>query len=116
MERTTRLWNILSSLRTTVIPMGRSGRGTSDGGWAAMRAQAIDGVVQSFDAEEGWGVISAPEVPGGCFVHFSDIHMAGYRCPAAGERVKFTFEKPPGLQDGYAYRALEVWLTPLRDG
>jgi CspA family cold shock protein len=65
-----------------------------------------------FDDEEGWGVINAPEVPGGCFVHFSSVHMAGYRNPAAGARVKFTFEKPPGLQDGYAYRALEVWLQP----
>ena len=68
-------------------------------------------MVEWFDAEEGWGVISAREVPGGCFMHFPDIRMAGYRNPAPGERVKFTFEKPPGLQDGYAYRALDVWRS-----
>jgi hypothetical protein len=32
-----------------------------------------------FDAEEGWGVIEAPEVPCGCFVHFAGIQVTGYR-------------------------------------
>jgi hypothetical protein len=27
---------------------------------------ATAGVVRSFSADEGWGVIDAPEVPGGC--------------------------------------------------
>lgn len=67
-------------------------------------------MVAWFDAEEGWGVINAPEVPGGCFVHFSDLQMDGHRCLAAGERVVFRFERPPGPQDGYAYGALDVWL------
>jgi CspA family cold shock protein len=38
----------------------------------------IEGVVRSFDGAEGWGVIDAPELPGGCFVHFSNIVGSGY--------------------------------------
>lgn len=72
-------------------------------------AEPVAGVVTWFDADEGWGVIEAPEVPGGCFVHFADIHMAGYRQLTTGQRVNFTFEQPGFLQDGYAYRALAVW-------
>ncbi len=72
--------------------------------------RSAEGVVAWFDDEEGWGVIDAAEVPGGCFVHFSEIHMDVYRSPAFGQRVIFRFERAPGLQDGYAYRALDVWL------
>ncbi len=39
----------------------------------AASGQAASGVVRWFNADEGWGVIDAPEVPGGCFVHFSFI-------------------------------------------
>jgi cold shock protein len=74
---------------------------------AAGRAGAVAGVVKWFDADEGWGVIDAPEVPGGCFVHFSSIEMAGYRQLHAGQQVRFTFEQPG--QDGCPYRALAVW-------
>ena len=56
-------------------------------------------------AEEGWGVIEAPEVPCGCFVHFADIQMTGYREFQPGQRVQFTFGRPDALQDGCAYRA-----------
>jgi len=31
------------------------------------------GTVREYDADEGWGVIDAPSVPGGCWVHFSAI-------------------------------------------
>lgn len=73
------------------------------------REDLTAGVVTSFDADEGWGVIEAPEVPGGCFVHFSSIQMTGYRELEAGQRVRFTFEQLGFLQDGYAYRAQAVW-------
>lgn len=68
-----------------------------------------EGVVEWFSDEEGWGAISAPEVPGGCFVHFSNIETSGYRALRAGQHVRFTFEEPGILQDGYRYRALGVW-------
>ena len=70
---------------------------------------AVAGVVRWFDADEGWGVNDAPEVPGGCFVHFSNIEIAGYRQLHAGRQVRFTFEQPGFLQDGCPYRALTVW-------
>ena len=73
------------------------------------RAAAVAGVVKWFDADEGWGIVKAPEVPGGCFVHFSNIEMPGYRQLQAGQRVLFTFEQPGFLQDGFSYRALTVW-------
>ena len=69
------------------------------------------GVVKRFDPDEGWGVIDAPEVPGGCFVHFSNIEVSGYRQLHAGQQVRFTFEQPGFLQDGYRYRAVSVWPT-----
>ena len=67
------------------------------------------GVVRAFAPDEGWGVIDAPEVPGGCFVHFSNIEMDGYRALTAGQRVRFRYEHLGFLQDGCRYRALAVW-------
>jgi cold shock protein len=77
--------------------------------WHATQPGPVKGVVAWFDADEGWGGINAPEVPGGSLVHFSDVHADGYRGLAAGERVVFRFERPPGPQGGCAYRALDVW-------
>jgi len=34
--------------------------------------------VREFYPDEGWGVIDGPDVPGGCWVHFSAIAVAGY--------------------------------------
>jgi cold shock protein len=68
---------------------------------------AVVGVVRWFSADEGWGVIDAPDAPGGCFVHFSVIQLPGYRELQAGQRVRFT-SRSPG-QDGCAYTALSVW-------
>jgi CspA family cold shock protein len=65
------------------------------------------GVVRSFDAGEGWGVLDGPDVPGGCWVHFSAIAMIGYRELAAGQTVSFHAEAAD--QDGFAFRAVKVW-------
>ena len=70
----------------------------------------VEGVVDSFDADAGWGVIVSDFTPGGCFVHFSVIRMAGFKALERGQLVTFTFEKPGFLQDGYRYRA--VMVTP----
>ena len=66
------------------------------------------GVVRAFDADEGWGVIDGPGFPGGCWVHFSVLAMEGYRTLVPGQRVSFRAEAAD--QDGYAYRAVKVWL------
>ena len=58
-------------------------------------------------AEEGWGVIDSPATPGGCWAHFSSVLVAGYRTFAAGQEVTFDYETAE--QDGYRFRAIEVW-------
>jgi CspA family cold shock protein len=40
---------------------------------------ANPGVVRTYDTDEGWGIIDGPDVPGGCWVHFSVIAMDGHR-------------------------------------
>jgi len=65
------------------------------------------GTVREFHADEGWGVIDAPGVPGGCWVHFSAIAVPGYRSLRAGQAV--TFRAVRARQDGYAYAAVKVW-------
>jgi CspA family cold shock protein len=69
----------------------------------------VDGIVRNFDSEEGWGCIDSNETPGGCFVHFSQIQGTGYRNLAEGEQVRFTYEALDFLQDGYPFRAVQVW-------
>ena len=63
------------------------------------------GVVRRFDADEGWGVIVAPDVPGGCFVYFSGIESSGYRELRAGQKVRFTYEEPGFLPGSYGWGA-----------
>jgi CspA family cold shock protein len=65
------------------------------------------GSVRTFDSQEGWGVIDAPDVPGGCWVHFSAIAMEGFRHLLPGQRVWFRAEA--ASQDGFAFRAVKVW-------
>jgi cold shock protein len=65
------------------------------------------GTVRSFDADEGRGVIDGPDVPGGCWVHFSVIAADGYRQLSAGQQVWFRSE--PASQDGFTFRAVKVW-------
>src|SRR4051794_13385734 len=65
------------------------------------------GIVESWFEDEGWGVIKSDATPGGCWTHFSAVVMDGYRTLTAGDRVSFTFER--ANQDGYSYRAREVW-------
>ncbi|GIE76665.1 hypothetical protein Aph02nite_26150 [Actinoplanes philippinensis] len=65
------------------------------------------GTVRSYYEDEGWGVIDGPDVPGGCWVHFSDIAADGYRALTPGQRVSYRAEEAE--QDGYAFRAVKVW-------
>src|SRR4051812_48391655 len=67
------------------------------------------GIVRTYNADEGWGVIDGPDVPGGCWVHFSVLAMDGYRQLTPGQRVSFRAEA--AAQDGFAYRAAKVWTS-----
>jgi CspA family cold shock protein len=69
------------------------------------------GSVRLFNADEGWGVIDGPDVPGGRWVPFSAIAMGGYRQLAQGEQVSFRAEA--ANRDGYAYRAVKVWRAEV---
>jgi CspA family cold shock protein len=70
------------------------------------------GVVRAWNADEGYGVIDSPETPGGCWAHFSSIVMDGYRSLIPGDQVAFTCEE--AKQDGYEYRATQVWPAGAR--
>jgi len=69
------------------------------------------GIVRAYHPEEGWGVLDGPDVPGGCWVHFSAIAIDGYRELTAGQRVSFRAE--PASQDGFAHRAVRVWTDDV---
>ena len=66
------------------------------------------GRVKRFSDEEGWGVLTSPDVPAEIWVHFSSIEMDGYRNLIEGQRVEFDCEHYPPGQDGYLYRARRV--------
>jgi CspA family cold shock protein len=65
------------------------------------------GSVRVWHAEEGWGVLDSAATPGGCWTHYSAVLVPGYRTLDTGRAVEFTFEAAE--QDGYAFRAIEVW-------
>jgi cold shock protein len=64
-------------------------------------------VVREWHDDEGWGVVDAPEVPGGCWVGFGQVAVAGYRALQAAQPVALEWEAAD--QDGFAYRAVRVW-------
>ena len=75
------------------------------------------GTVRVWHAEEGWGVLDSTAAPGGCWAPYSAVLVPGYRELAVGATVEFTFETAE--QDGYAFRAVEVWpadQVPVRSG
>jgi cold shock protein len=65
--------------------------------------------VKRWSDEEGWGVLEAPEAPGGIFVHFSFIEMEGYRSLREGQTVELDLEGPlPFDQDGCRWHGRRV--------
>ncbi|OZC51214.1 hypothetical protein CH286_05935 [Rhodococcus sp. WWJCD1] len=75
-------------------------------------------VVREFNGEEGWGVLDAPELPGGCWVFYSSIEGSGFRMLYPGQHVTVEYvdlvaEYGPGAeQDWYRYRAERVKPLP----
>lgn len=65
------------------------------------------GRVRVWHDEDGWGVLDSEDTPGGCWASFACVLVAGYRTLATGQEVAFDFEAPG--QDGYSFRAVEVW-------
>jgi CspA family cold shock protein len=72
------------------------------------------GTVREWNSDEGFGVVDSSDTPGGCWAHFSDLVMDGYRSLTAGDHVTFTYEAVP--QDGFDYRAISVWPPGVEPG
>ena len=80
----------------------------------AVQLMTSIGTVSQWSEDEGWGVISSSETPGGCWAHFSQLELPGYRSLEAGEIVEFEWEQVE--QDGFAYRAVQVHPKRPRTG
>jgi CspA family cold shock protein len=65
-------------------------------------------VVREWHDDEGWGVLDSDVTPGGCWAHFSNLDMDGFRSAEPGQVVDFAYEA--GWQDGFDFRASDVRL------
>jgi cold shock protein len=68
----------------------------------------VRGRVKSWNDDEGWGVLEAPDAPGEIWAHYSHIEAEGFRTLTAGAVVSFDYERVPGGQDGYDFRATRI--------
>jgi CspA family cold shock protein len=69
----------------------------------------IRATVEAWSNDEGWGVLSAPEAPGGIWAHFSVAEMEGFKTLSPGQIVEVAFEDLGSpYQDGYRFRAERV--------
>ena len=57
-------------------------------------------------ADEGWGLITSPDVPGEVWAHFSALEGEGFRELNDGDAVEFSFQR--ANQEGYSYVARTV--------
>ena len=70
----------------------------------------VDGTV-NYWSDEGWGVLTSPEIPGEVWAHFSEIaedDEMGDRSLSDGDRVQFDWEFYAPGQDGYFYIARNI--------
>ena len=66
----------------------------------------IHAKVRLWNIPDGWGVVDAPEVPGGCWVHYS-VLAPGLEPLLPGGYVALNYEAVWN-QDGFAWRATSV--------
>lgn len=66
----------------------------------------VIGTVREWNDDDGWGVVDSAETPGGCWVHFSHVRVAGLGTLTAATPVHLDWE--PAHQDGFAFRATRV--------
>ncbi|WP_222105968.1 hypothetical protein [Catellatospora sichuanensis] len=72
----------------------------------ALAARLVRGTVRSWHPGEGWGVLDAPQTPGGCWAHYRHLGLRGYGYLEPGTPVDFAWEA--AAHDGFDYRALVV--------
>ncbi len=65
------------------------------------------GVIREWHRDDGWGVIESRDTPGGCWAHYSQAAVDGYRSFVAGQAVWLESEAPG--QDGFDFRAVRFW-------
>lgn len=58
------------------------------------------GVVRFWNSEDGRGAIDCAQTPGGCWAHFSELDIAGFRKLDPGQEVDFEWQKPTGPVEG----------------
>jgi len=71
------------------------------------------GVVRFWNSEDGWGVIDCAQIPGGCWVHFSEVEVEGFRKFTPGRHVTFEWQTMSGPVEGFAFVAAGV--HPVED-
>jgi cold shock protein len=57
--------------------------------------ERIKGTVKWFNASKGYGFIGRDDGETDVFVHYSAVHMEGYRHLKEGQAVEFTIENGP---------------------
>ncbi|MDP9444403.1 MAG: hypothetical protein M3P83_08655 [Actinomycetota bacterium] len=68
------------------------------------------GTVSRWLADEGWGVIESPNLPGGCAFSADAIERTDLPGLRAGHVVQVTWEQPG--EHGYPFRATRVDPNP----
>ncbi len=66
------------------------------------------GVVRLWHREDGWGVLECAETPGGCWGHFSEVEVPGFRALDPGQQVDFEWQRSSGLVEGLVFVASQV--------
>ena len=66
------------------------------------------GIVREWHEEDGWGVISCSDTPGGCWVHYSRLAIPQPRYLFAGQDVEFEWSEV--CQSGFKFSADRAWL------
>ncbi|WP_257016974.1 MULTISPECIES: cold-shock protein [unclassified Rhodococcus (in: high G+C Gram-positive bacteria)] len=94
-----------------LVPISASDQDTRDTrpmpDHAMTRTGQTTGTVQTWNAEEGWGVIDSAQTPDGCWAFYSSIVGEGFRTLTVGATVSLEWEQVID-QDGYRYRATRV--------
>src|SRR4051812_16360043 len=91
-----------------------SGRRCRPPSWHTAR-RMVNATVKSWSDDEGWGVLTSPEIPGDVWAHFSALEIEGFRTLVAGQQVSVELvDLGSPIQDGYRYRAERV--VAINDG
>ncbi|MBB1073203.1 cold-shock protein [Rhodoferax sp. 4810] len=65
------------------------------------------GIVKWFNNVKGYGFVKPDDQDADVFVHFSSIHMEGYKTLREGQKVEFEITQgPKGLHAAHVQRAV----------